>query len=122
MRAVATTDTLVRSKKEFICDDENIKANLCNETDIGAFIINPSAIDNPTSPIINEAVHLKDPHPIKYPIKRTGYYCVTTYGYSADEYNALVVFRNSYGELPAAQIAKLPFYGGITIVYAVLGV
>lgn len=31
-------------------------------------------------------------------------------------------FRNSYGELPAAQIAKLPFYGGLTITYAVLGV
>lgn len=33
----------------------------------------------------------------------------------------MVTFRNSYGELPAAQIAKLPFYGGLTIVYAVIG-
>ena len=33
----------------------------------------------------------------------------------------MVEFRNAYGELPAAQIAKLPFYGGITIVYAVIG-
>lgn len=37
------------------------------------------------------------------------------------EYTATVEFRNAYGELPAAQIAKLPFYGGITIVYAVIG-
>jgi hypothetical protein len=38
------------------------------------------------------------------------------------QYTAAVEFRNAYGELPAAQIAKLPFYGGITIVYAVIGV
>ena len=44
-----------------------------------------------------------------------------TYGYSAEEYRAIVAFRNAYGELPAAQIAKLPFYGGLTIVYAVIG-
>lgn len=37
------------------------------------------------------------------------------------EYTAVVEFRNAYGELPAAQIAKLPFYGGLTIVYAVVG-
>ena len=37
------------------------------------------------------------------------------------EYTATVEFRNAYGELPAAQIAKLPFYGGITVVYAVIG-
>jgi len=46
---------------------------------------------------------------------------VMTYGFSADEYRAIVTFRNAYGELPAAQIAKLPFYGGLTIVYAVIG-
>lgn len=26
-------------------------------------------------------------------------------------------FRNAYGELPGTQIPKLPFYGGITILY-----
>lgn len=36
-------------------------------------------------------------------------------------YQAIVEFRNAYGELPGAQIPKLPFYGAITIVYAVIG-
>lgn len=31
------------------------------------------------------------------------------------------MFRNAYGELPATQIAKLPFYGGLTIAYGVIG-
>jgi hypothetical protein len=73
--------------------------------------------------ILTQAVHLKNPGlPINYGIKKTGYYCVGTAGFTPDgvEYSATVEFRNAYGELPAAQIAKLPFYGGITIVYAVI--
>lgn len=34
----------------------------------------------------------------------------------------VVEFREAYGELPATQIPKLPFYGGITIVYALVAV
>lgn len=30
------------------------------------------------------------------------------------------MFKNSYGELPGSQIAKLPFYGGLTILYALM--
>lgn len=74
--------------------------------------------------IFTKAVHLKDPGlPINYEIKKTGYYCVGTTAFSPPtvEFTATVEFRNAYGELPAAQIAKLPFYGGITIVYAVIG-
>ena len=44
-----------------------------------------------------------------------------TYGFTSEPYRAIVEFRNGFGELPAAQIAKLPFYGGLTIVYAVIG-
>lgn len=47
---------------------------------------------------------------------------MSTYAFDGVDYNAVVTFRNSYGELPAAQIAKLPFYGALTIVYAVIGV
>lgn len=68
-----------------------------------------------------EKVDLNDPKPITYYIKKTGFYCVNTKGLSEVNYKAAVEFRNAYGELPAAQIAKLPFYGGLTIVYAVIG-
>ena len=98
-----------------------IKEGLCNSTQIGQFILQENATSISRNPIITKALDLKDPTPIKYNIKKTGYYCVWTYGYSAPEYKGVVEFRNSYGELPAAQIAKLPFYGGLTIVYAVIG-
>lgn len=44
-----------------------------------------------------------------------------TLGYSAGDYQAVVEFRNAFGELQASQIPKLPFYAVLTIVYAVLG-
>lgn len=38
------------------------------------------------------------------------------------EYEGVVTFRNAYGELPATQVPKLAFYGGLTILYALMGV
>ncbi|KAH6680792.1 integral membrane protein-like protein [Halenospora varia] len=112
-------------KKEYICDSENIKNNFCNSNQTGEFILQPNATDLSKSLIFTQAVHLKDPGlPINYGIKKTGYYCVGTTAFSPEgvQYTASVEFRNAYGELPASEIAKLPFYGGITIVYAVIGV
>jgi len=84
----------------------------------------PNATEISKSIIFTKAVNLKEPgRPVKYGIKKTGYYCVGTTAFSPPDvkYTATVEFRNAYGELAAAQIAKLPFYGGITIVYAVIG-
>lgn len=113
--------TLLAQQKKFSCNDENVQAGLCTEEELGSFILSANATAKASNPIISRAIHLRDPTPVNYPIKKTGYYCVGTYGYSVQEYKAVVTFRNAYGELPAAQIAKLPFYGGLAIVYAVVG-
>lgn len=109
------------TEKETICDLENVEKKLCEESELGSFILALNATEASTSPIISLAVRLKDPPAINYPIRKTGFYCISTYAYSEKSYSAVVEFRNSYGELPAAQIAKLPFYGGLTIAYAVMG-
>ena len=98
-----------------------MKAGFCKDDQLGEFILSSNSSES-KNPIISQAVHIKDPgEPLRYEVKRTGFYCVRTFGYTASEYKAVVEFRNAYGELPAAQIAKLPFYGGLTIVYAVIG-
>lgn len=80
-------------------------------------------------PIRTAAIDLNDPKAIKYPTSttetkvpiKTGYYCVAANAQDKQlQFEAIVTFRNAYGELQAAQIAKLPFYGGITIVYFVV--
>ena len=98
-----------------------MEAGRCAESQLGEFLLSPNATEASKNPIISQAVHVNDPQPINYAVKRTGYYCISTFGYTAPDYKAIVEFRNAYGELPAAQIAKLPFYGGLTIVYAVIG-
>jgi hypothetical protein len=101
-----------------------INNGFCNSNQTGEFIFASNYSETSRNPMFTRAVHLKDPgRPDDYLIKKTVYYCVGTTGFSpADvQYTATVEFRNAYGELPAAQIAKLPFYGGLTIVYAVIG-
>ncbi|KAK0723086.1 lung seven transmembrane receptor-domain-containing protein [Lasiosphaeria miniovina] len=103
-----------------ICEPKYVEAGYCNDTDIGEFILAENATQKSTNYIMTKAVHLKKAVPLKYEIKKTGYYCVFTKPYTAGQYRAAVTFRNAYGELPASQIPKLPFYGGVTILYAVV--
>jgi hypothetical protein len=103
-----------------ICNDDFVKKGACNTTNIGEFILAPNATDKSAALIVSMAVHLKDPKPIHYNIKKTGYYCVVTDVFTAKEYKAVAEFRNAYGELQATQIPKLPFYGGISILYALV--
>ncbi|KAI1082380.1 lung seven transmembrane receptor-domain-containing protein [Whalleya microplaca] len=109
-------------QKELICDDENVKSGLCNETDLGEWILSPNATEQSGNLIMTKAVHLKSTAPFDYPIKKTGYFCVAAYPFTAKDFMGVVEFREAYGELPATQVPKLPFYGGITILYAVVAV
>jgi hypothetical protein len=108
------------SQKIGICEENYVKQGYCNETDIGEFLISPNASTQSGNIIFTKAVKLNEASPIRYDIKKTGYYCVLTDKFTASQYQAIVEFRNAYGELPAPQIPKLPFYGGITILYALV--
>ncbi|KAM6519739.1 Membrane protein ptm1 [Fusarium falciforme] len=105
-----------------VCRDDLIKQNFCNETDKGKFILAPDADKRSSTLILTKAVHLNKATPINYAIKKTGYYCVLTGKYNTERYDAVVEYRNAYGELQATQIPKLPFYGGMTILYALIAV
>ncbi|KAL8860710.1 MAG: hypothetical protein Q9178_002740 [Gyalolechia marmorata] len=110
-------------EKEYICTQANIDKNYCNSTDLGTFILSPNASESKRNDILSTKINLKDPKPPKYDVQRTGYYCVGSSPFSdGAQYKGKVEFRNAYGRLPAAQIAKLPFYAGITIAYAVIGI
>lgn len=105
---------------KLICDNDAVTKSYCNEADLGEFILTPNATEKSGALILTQAVHLKSSSPIRYDIKKTGYYCVLSDGYNTDDYAGIIEFREAYGELPATQIPKLPFYGGITILYAVV--
>ncbi|TID19139.1 integral membrane protein [Venturia nashicola] len=111
-----------QDQKTYICDESAVQAQLCNGTHVGEYLLDDSAEEKSLSPIFTTAAHPEQPKPYKYMISRTGYYCVGTWPSDDGKYTAVVEFRNAYGELPAAQIAKLPFYGGLTLVYAVMGI
>lgn len=110
------------TQKIGICEPEFVEAGFCEEQNIGEFILADNATAASKNLILTDAIHLKNAQPIKYDINKTGYYCVLAEPYTAGEYTAVVEFRNAYGELPATQIPKLPFYGGISILYALVAV
>ena len=112
--------TITHGQKTEICDSDAVKNDFCKEENLGEYILAPDANEKSNNPIITKAIHLKDSQPINYPITKTGYYCVAAYPYNAPFFSGVVEFREAYGELPASQIPKLPFYGGITILYAVI--
>ncbi|KAI1374591.1 lung seven transmembrane receptor-domain-containing protein [Hypoxylon crocopeplum] len=107
-------------QKQLICTDKNVEGGLCNHGDIGKWILSPNATEKSENIIKTEAIHLKSSKNINYPIKKTGYFCIAAEGFNTEEYMGIIEFREAYGELPATQIPKLPFYGGITILYAVV--
>jgi len=106
-----------------VCDQNAISSNYCTNEEYGTFILAANASAISKNPIITEAIHLsQNPLPVEYSITKTGYYCVLTAALQNDlEFSAIAEFRNAYGELPGAQIAKLPFYGGLALVYVVIG-
>ncbi|RYP77699.1 hypothetical protein DL770_007045 [Monosporascus sp. CRB-9-2] len=108
--------------KTSICDPDAVKNGFCEESHVGEWLLAPNATEKSGNVILTQAVHLNSAQPIKYPITKTGYYCVAVYGYSAPEFTGIIEFREAYGELAATQIPKLPFYGGITILYALVAV
>ncbi|KAL8739967.1 MAG: hypothetical protein Q9190_007278 [Brigantiaea leucoxantha] len=108
-------------EKMLICDDKAIDKKFCNSTQINEWILNPNTTSQSKNQLLSTKIDLKDPKETKYDVKKTGYYCVWSYSRDS-EYKGTVEFRNAYGRLSAAQIPKLPFYAGITIAYAVIGV
>lgn len=119
-----TTNGTIRNpvQRTYICDQAAVDENLCPSNKLGAFILAANESSVRQSRIISEAIPLTKPQPIKYPVVHTGYYCVGTFGFSDEPYRAVVEFRNAFGELPAAQIPKLPFYAAITVIYAFLAI
>lgn len=111
-------------QKQYVCDQTAIEDRHCTVEQFGTFILSANASSLSKSEIDTRAVHLLAPDrpALSYPIKRTGYYCISTVAFGDFPYTAITEFRNAYGELPGGQISKLPFYGGLAIVYAVVGV
>ncbi|KAI1247169.1 hypothetical protein MGN70_011056 [Eutypa lata] len=106
--------------KTMVCNPDGVRDGICEESNVGEYIIAPNASEKAGNVILTQAIHLNSAQPINYPITKTGYFCVAAYGYSTPTFTGVIEFREAYGELPATQIPKLPFYGGITILYAVI--
>lgn len=91
----------------------------CTAESKGKFIVQKN--EELYAPIISEKINLKAPGFIHYPVKKSGFYCISTYTSSDDtKYTIAANFQNAFGQLPASQVPKLSFYAGASIAYAVV--
>ncbi|GMM38399.1 Ptm1 protein [Saccharomycopsis crataegensis] len=107
------------SGKKYICDEAAIQNNLCSTSSLGEFIISPEAKNHSSSELLTFNLKQFGRYNTTYPLKNTGYYCISTYSTSHKDYEVIANFRNSFGNLNASEIPKLPLYGGLTILYLV---
>ncbi|CAG8590964.1 630_t:CDS:10, partial [Acaulospora colombiana] len=109
-------------EKEYICTDENISRKLCPESQRGQFIV----LKNHTSIFTTTFQTSNKDQSISYDVNKTGYYCVAALSVPVNIFDetflVTVDWRNPYGELPAADYPKLPFYGLLSLTYLVIGV
>lgn len=101
----------------FICDIPAVDADLCEESQLGKFIVTATEEDKVsiyTTTVILSGVTKSSP--VAYQVSKTGYYCVgvvplTTEGVERVEdvqYTGVVDFRNVFvGHLPAAEYPKI---------------
>ncbi len=102
---------------KYICDDDSISKNYCNESSKGEFIIDTK--NNISEILTFETTQLGLQQSV-YPIVKTGYYCVASFPLVNDaKFKAQVNFRNSFGEIAASEFPKLTLYGALAIMYAV---
>lgn len=111
----------------YICDEYAIDLGLCDSSHKNEYIVHDTILDPTTgenktlsstvSTFYQTEIGKHDPD---YKVLSTGYYCIATY--SSDDsakFSGTINFRNAFGQLPAAEINKLPLYGLLAIFYLV---
>ncbi|AQZ18553.1 YHL017W and PTM1 (YKL039W) [Zygosaccharomyces parabailii] len=111
----------------YICDDYAIEQSYCKEDQRDQFIVREVAYDpfsETNRTLVNKVMSFTQNsqglHENKYPVTKTGYYCVLAMQKSSStKFQAIANFRNAYGHLAASEINKLPLYGLLAIGYVV---
>ncbi|CDK28033.1 unnamed protein product [Kuraishia capsulata CBS 1993] len=106
----------------YVCSEELVAKGLCDTSELYQFIVNKNV--TPKAEILTSFLTSYGDNGLRYNIPKTGYYCVACsspldLGKSQNEFIVQVNFQNSYGNLPAAEIPKLKFYGLLAVLYAV---
>ncbi|KAF9213199.1 hypothetical protein BGZ59_005721 [Podila verticillata] len=117
----ATGETL------YICDTAALKAGVCSEAEKGQAIIDTSVASTVQSKVLDFGVEEEEGDQFFfYPIKKTGFYCVKAWPLMVNQKEAIfeghVRFNNHHGALAGSDYPKLPFYGALSLIYAVIGI
>lgn len=107
--------------RRYVCDERLIEQGLCTSDELYQFIVDTNVT---TSAAVKTDV-LTDlgTNDFSYSVQETGYYCIAAinppYNGEINEFEMIVNFHNSFGNLPASEIPLLSLYGLLAVVYVV---
>lgn len=108
---------LDNGERKYFCDEYAIETlKICDKSQLNKLLFNKKK----DSSIFYDNLISVGPTNIKYDVKKTGYYCVYTFSILNLKYNGFINFQNSFGELNASEIPKLPAYGFLSLFYLIL--
>ncbi|CAJ0874413.1 16976_t:CDS:10 [Entrophospora sp. SA101] len=110
--------------RTYICDGTAIEKKYCSSEDLGRIIVNSNQTNYEIIRQTFDPAGEDSSSPIKYEVKKSGYYCAAALPVpptQLGEFTVTVEWHNPYGELPASDYPKLPFYGSLSLTYLVIG-
>jgi hypothetical protein len=105
---------------KYVCDEGAVASNMCDKEQIGEFILSKSANKTSYAHMVTKKVDIQKPEAVRYELKKSGFYCVSSASSPHVKYKGVALFHNAFGDLSASQIPKLPFYGGMALAYLVV--
>ncbi|CAG8510650.1 17327_t:CDS:2, partial [Dentiscutata heterogama] len=102
--------------------EATIKNHHCTDSQLNSIVFNKDA-----SSIVDHVFYFNstgEDRSFIYHVNKTGFYCVAALSFEGKggDFMIRIDWRNPYGELPASDYPKLPFYGLLSLVYLVIGV
>ncbi|KAG6364669.1 hypothetical protein INS49_006273 [Diaporthe citri] len=73
-------------EKEVLCSAETAQEGLCNESQLGEFLISDAARAAAKYPMMTRAIDVSKPIPLIYPVRTPGFYCAATFSFSVDKF------------------------------------
>ncbi|GAW23808.1 hypothetical protein ANO14919_133850 [Xylariales sp. No.14919] len=107
-------------EKEVICNPQNVQRGICDESELGLFLIGQRAHRRALRPMITRAVNLSKPISLQYPVDSPGYYCTALFGYSAKEFTAEMTAVAPKDAVPAFRSSARHIYSYFAPVWLAL--
>lgn len=97
-----------------MCSEEAAQEGLCNEAQLGEFLISDAARAAARYPMMTSALDVSKPIPLVYPVRKPGFYCAASFSFSVDKFAGTMRTSEPASNGPAFKRTLFNVYGYLT--------